>query len=69
MYSEIQTTRKSRNLYTIGERIERLPLTREMWLIMGLVGVAWLAAIAASLVLVVFCELIFGEKKKKIIAS
>ena len=42
MYSEIQTRRKSRNLYTIGERIERLPLTREMWLIMGLVGVAWL---------------------------
>lgn len=42
MYSEIQTTRASRNLYTIGERIDRLPLTREMWLIMFLAGIAWL---------------------------
>ncbi len=42
MYSEIQTTRTSRTLYTIGERIDRLPLTREMWLIMLLAGVAWL---------------------------
>lgn len=42
VYSEIQTTRTSRNFYTIGERIDRLPLTREMWLIMLLAGVAWL---------------------------
>ena len=49
-----------RSLHETEKSVDQLTL---------LVGVAWLAAIAASLVLVVFCELIFGEKKKKIIAS
>ena len=39
---EIPETRKSRNLYSLAARIDRLPLTREIWLIMLMVGIAWL---------------------------
>jgi len=39
---EISETRKSRGLHSIAARIDRLPLTREIWLIMLMVGIAWL---------------------------
>lgn len=39
---EIPETRKSRSLSSLTARIDRLPLTREIWLIMFMVGIAWL---------------------------
>jgi len=49
-----------RSLRETEKRVDQLTL---------LVGVAWVAALFAALVMVVFCELIFGEKKSKKVLS